>query len=257
MERHIKHHRYQAKLKHPAYRQVEHRPWPLPQKRPLLSQVWRNLLFIHWEVDLEQIRKAIPKPLEIDTFDGKAWIAIVPFDMQGVTFYGLPSVSWLSDFPEINVRTYVKLGEKPGVWFFSLDVPSKLAVWSARTFFHLPYRYASVETIEKSGSIHYRHRIRDTIHFEAHYRPTDPVEAKAGSFEIWATERYCLYCQSKAGSIYRTEVQHPQWPLYTADFDLINNTLLGNWHVGNPHPSVLFSKHIDVLAYAPERIIPA
>ena len=252
MELPIKNHK--RKTMHPAYQQVAHRPWPLPTRRPLLSQVWNNLLFIHWRMDLGQVRQVVPEPLEIDTFNGEAWIAIVPFDMKGVTFYGLPPISKLSDFPEINVRTYVKFDNKPGVWFFSLDVPSKLAVWSARTFFHLPYRYAEVDVTEQGERIHYQHKMNDNIEFEAYYHPTDPADAKTDSFETWATERYCLYCQSKAGHIYRTEVQHPKWPLYKAELNLVSNRLLKNWHVGEQHPSVLFSKHIDVLAYTPERI---
>ena len=126
------------RYKHPAFKQLDHRPWRLPQRRPLLSQVWKNLLFLHWEVDYDKVRAATPESLEIDRFDGKAWIAVVPFDMNQVTFYGFPALSYLSNFPEINVRTYVKRDGKPGVWFFSLDVPSQFAIWAARTFFELP-----------------------------------------------------------------------------------------------------------------------
>ena len=244
----------QRSSNHPALKQLSHRPWPLPKKRPLLSQVWQDLVFIHWEVSFVQIRAAVPQPLDIDTYNGKAWIAIVPFDMKKVTFKGIPPISALSDFPEINVRTYVKYKGKPGVWFFSLDIPSKFAVWVARTFFHLPYRYGTVQVTEKNDDIHYQHQVGKAA-FKAHYKPVKLISKGASLFETWATERYCLYCKSKRGHLYRTEVQHQEWPLQQAEINIQTNTLLENWDLGSQHPSVLFSKHLDVLAYAPERLV--
>lgn len=236
--------------KHPAFRQTDHRPWPLPTKSWLLCQRWLNLAFIHWEINPAQIRAQIPAELEIDLYDGKAWIAVVPFDMKGVTLRGLPAVSFVSDFPEINVRTYVEHEGKKGVWFFSLDAPKKFAVWTARAFFHLPYRHAEVEVIERGQSIEYSHKM-DHCAFEASYQPIGACNNDKDSFESWATERYCLYCQSKRGQVYRTEVQHPKWPLEKAEISIRQNTLLNSFEIGEQHPSVLFSKSIDVVAYPP------
>lgn len=241
---------------HPAFSQTDHRPWPLPSQRPLLSQRWLNLLFIHWQVNETQLRAKIPEPLEIDRYDDKAWIAVVPFDMKGVTFNGLPAVRALSDFPEINVRTYVTYQGKPGVWFFSLDVPKQFAVWAARTFFHLPYRHAKVEVIEEAQAIHYKHKMPNAS-FEATYQPQSKKSFKVDTFEHWATERYCLYCQNKRGHLYRTEVHHPKWPLQYAILSIQENTLLKGWKLGAQHPSVLFSKHLDVVAYAPQKVFEA
>ncbi|MDA0347288.1 MAG: DUF2071 domain-containing protein [Verrucomicrobia bacterium] len=235
---------------HPAFNQTDHRPWPLPEGSWLLSQRWLNLAFIHWEIDPAQLRSKIPAQLEIDLFEGKAWIGIVPFDMKGVTFRGLPPVSAFSDFPEINVRTYVECEGKKGVWFFSLDVPKQFAVWTARTFFHLPYRRAKVEVIEQGQSVYYSHHMKHCA-FEATYKPTQTHQWDKNSFETWATERYCLYCQSKRGQLYRTEVHHPQWPLEKAEISFQKNTLLDDFEIGNQHPSVLFSRSIDVIAYPP------
>jgi len=240
---------------HPAFAQIDHRPWPLPQKKHLLDQTWLDLAFIHWEVAYDQMRARIPEPLEIDTFDGKAWIGIVPFDMQGVTFRGLSAISALSNFPEINVRTYVTFGGKPGVWFFSLDVPSSLAVWAARRFFHLPYRRAQVHIHHRGDdSVDYRHTLPGA-EFAANYRPLAKADADQDAFAHWATERYCLYCRSNKGRIYRTEVQHPQWQLDVADITIHRNTLLDPFEVGECHPSVLYAKQIQVVAYAPERVV--
>jgi len=240
-------------LDHPAFSQVDHRPWALPNKKWLLTQTWMNLLFLHWEIDIDDLRARIPDQLEIDVHHGKAYIAIVPFDMKGVTFRNFPKISYFSDFPEINVRTYVTHQGKPGVWFFSLDVPRRFAVWAARTFFHLPYRYGRVAVDDSGASIHYHHRV-DQEAFSAQYRPIEKVTPTADSFETWATERYCLYCQSKRGALFRTEVHHPRWPLQTASIEVNENSLLDRFNIGPQHPSVLFSKRIEVVAYSPERI---
>ncbi|QXD23596.1 DUF2071 domain-containing protein [Opitutia bacterium ISCC 51] len=236
--------------KHPAFVQTDHRPWPLPNGNWLLSQQWLNLAFIHWEIDPDQLRAEIPSELTLDLYDGKAWIGIVPFDMKGVTFRGLPAIAPLSEFPEINVRTYVEYKGKKGVWFFSLDVPKQFVAWTARTFFHLPYRRAQVEVILRDQSVHYSHQMKHSA-FEATYKPTQTCHWDNDSFEIWATERYCLYCQSKRGQLYRTEVHHPQWPLEKAEISFQKNTLLNDFEIGDQHPSVLFSRSIDVIAYPP------
>ncbi len=240
-------------LNHPAFQQTSHRPWPLPAGKWLLTQTWLDLAFIHWEIDYDDLRARIPAELEIDTYDRKAWIAIVPFDMKGVTFRGCPKWSPLSDFPEINVRTYVTYQGKPGVWFFSLDIPKKFAVWAARTFFHLPYRFGGVSTSDYSGTIQYESQVKDEF-FKATYCPVGKSTWDPSSFEKWSTERYCLYCQSKHGTLYRTEVHHAEWPLEVANLDVDRNSLLTNFKIKERHPSVLFSKRIDVVAYPPERL---
>ena len=105
-----------------------------------MRQEWLDLVFLHWEITPQEIRPHLPRGVELDLYDGTAWLGIVPFDMKGVTRRGFPAPRWLSDFPEINVRTYVSVDGKAGVWFFSLDVPSRLAVWGARTFSHMKMR---------------------------------------------------------------------------------------------------------------------
>jgi uncharacterized protein YqjF (DUF2071 family) len=104
-----------------------------------MAQSWHDLLFAHWTVDTAMLRPHIPAKLEIDTFDGQAWLGIVPFSVTGVRLRWTPPLPWLSAFPELNVRTYVTAQEKPGVWFFTLDAANALAVAAARLTFHLPY----------------------------------------------------------------------------------------------------------------------
>jgi uncharacterized protein YqjF (DUF2071 family) len=128
-----------------------HRPWPLPMGSWVMAQTWHDLLFAHWPVDTQRLRTLIPEPLEIDQFDGQAWLAVVPFRMSGIRLRWTPAVPWLSAFPELNVRTYVKSGGRPGVWFFSLDAGNALALAIARAWFHLPYYRARMCCFERHG----------------------------------------------------------------------------------------------------------
>src|SRR5260370_21119247 len=146
---------------HPSLRSLAHRPWALPTGPWVMAQKWHDLLFAHWAVAAEAIRRLIPKNLELDTFQGQAWIGIVPFTMSGVRLRGTPGLPWLSTFPELNVRTYVTAGGKPGVWFFSLDAVNPLAVELARFWFHLPYFRARMSSRNKSEGIEYFSRRDD------------------------------------------------------------------------------------------------
>src|SRR6266404_10006502 len=119
--------------------EVAHRPWPMPAGPWAMAQSWHDLLFAHWQVDAAALRPLLPPQLQIDTFGGSAWLAVVPFRMTGVRLPGTPALPWLSAFPELNVRTYVTCDGEPGVWFFSLDAGNALAVAIARAWFHLPY----------------------------------------------------------------------------------------------------------------------
>ena len=236
---------------HPAFEQTDHRPWPLPNRNWLLKQQWNHLLFIHYALDAEQVRAMIPEPLEIDRYDGRAWLGVVPFDMKGVGLRGLPTLPSLSDFPEINLRTYVTYKGKPGVWFISLDVPHRIPVYIARTAFHLPYYYSHVRIATSGTWTQYNHRREDQI-FRARYRPLKPVQFEEGSFETWATERYCLYSQSASGNLYRAEVQHKRWPLQLAEMELEENTMLSGFDTSEAHPSLLYSESLEVVAYRPQ-----
>jgi uncharacterized protein YqjF (DUF2071 family) len=117
---------------HPVLEAVAHRPWPLPSGPWIMAQTWHDLLFAHWSVRSETLRRLVPSELALDTFDGSCWVAVAPFHMSGIRLRGLPALPGLSRFPELNVRTYVTLGGKPGVYFFSLDAGSLPAVWAAR-----------------------------------------------------------------------------------------------------------------------------
>src|SRR5882762_4858763 len=124
-----------------------------PAGWPIMHQKWGKLLFMHWRIDEKLLRPLIPASLSIDTFDGSAWIAVVPFTMWGIRASFLPPIPVTSAFHELNVRTYVHLDGVPGVWFFSLDAANRLAVWGARTFYHLPYFKADMSLRQEGNTI--------------------------------------------------------------------------------------------------------
>src|SRR5215217_5192054 len=154
--------------------QTSHRPWPPPRGRWLQAQTWRDLLFAHWAVDPDALRPAVPAQLPIDTFDDRAWIAVTPFEVSGLRLHGMPALPRLSRFAETNVRTYSTIDGKPGIWFFSLDAASLLAVIGARLTYALPYFHARMSIERRAdGEIAYStSRTGRAATLRARYRPS-------------------------------------------------------------------------------------
>jgi len=206
------------------------------------------------------MRTLVPQELEVDCFDGQSWIGIVPFRMSGVRLRGTPSLPGLSAFPELNVRTYVRLERKPGVWFFSLDAGSRVAVEVARGWFHLPYFSAGMSARSHAAEITYRSRRTDrrggAAQLEARYGPSgEPFQAQAGTLEHFLTERYCLYARRPAGGLLRAEIHHAPWLLEKASATFQQNTMtLGLGIELRDEPLVHFSKLQEVVVWAPEEV---
>jgi len=225
-----------------------------------MAQSWHDLLFTHWPVEAALLRPLLPPQLQIDTFEGCAWLAVVPFRMTGVRLRGTPSVPWLSAFPELNVRTYVTCGRKPGVWFFSLDASNSLAVVIARAWFHLPYFRARMTCAEHEGWIHYAsertHRGAPAASLKGRYRPVGRVFCpQPGTLEHFLTERYCLYTTNARAQIIRGEIHHPPWPLQPAEAELARNSMTGSLDITlTPHPLLHFARRQDVLVWPPRKI---
>lgn len=239
-----------------------HRPWPMPDRPWIMAMQWHHLLFAHWPVEPEVIRAHVPAALAVDTFDGEAWIGIVPFVMRGVHPRGVPSVPGISAFPEINVRTYVTTGDRPGVWFFSLDAANALAVALARARFHLPYFNADMAcTVTAGEGVTYgsmrTHPGSRAAAFNARYRATgEPYLAEHGTLEHWLTERYCLYAADPEGSLYRTDVHHKPWPLQPASAEIAQNTMTLAHGINLPYtpPLLHYAERLDVVAWGAELI---
>ena len=237
-----------------------HRLWPLPSRPWIMAQSWHDLLFAHWEIDAAKLRPHIPAQLEIDTFEGKAWLGIVPFRMSGVRLRWTPALPWLSAFPELNVRTYVTTQGKPGVWFFSLDAANAAAVIAARLSFHLPYFRARMTCSEVDGWTQYKsertHPDAPAASFEGRYRPAgEHFEPQPGTLAHFLTERYCLYAAAGQG-IYRGEIHHPVWRLHPAEVEFTRNSMseAANLAVSVEKHLLHFARRQDMVAWAPQRI---
>ncbi len=236
--------------------EVAHRPWPLPDGPWFMTQSWHDLLFAHWPVDARALQETLPAGLPLDTYEGQAWLGIVPFHMTNVAPRGVPSVPFVSAFPELNVRTYVTLHGKPGVYFFSLDAGSSLAVAAARTLFHLPYHAAAMRVEERDGGIAF-HSARETkmegaAEFAATYRPVGPVQRPVpGTLEHFLTERYCLYTLDAAFRAKRLEIHHAPWPLQAAEARITINTMADAAGIRLPAtaPRLHFAKRQDMVAW--------
>jgi len=227
---------------------------------------WHDLLFAHWRVDLAQMRRWIPEGIEIDTFDGTPWIGIVPFRMTGVAPRYLPNLPFISSFPELNVRTYVSVDGKPGVWFFCLEASNPLAVRVARNLFHLRYMDARIgmkncgelntgKWIEYSSQR--THRGEPSANFEVDYRPLGPAfQPEPGTLEQFLTSRYCLYSANAKGDIFRGEINHDPWELREAQAIIKQNTMT-DWlgiQLPDEPPLLHYAKRTDALAWTIKKL---
>ena len=230
-----------------------------------MAQTWYDLLFAHWPVPVEALRPLIPAGLELDTYEGRAWLAVVPFGMRGIYLRRLPLRTPLySRFLELNVRTYVTAGGKAGVWFFSLDAANPGAVAVARRWYHLPYYFARMSLRRADGGwIEYASR---RVHpgapgarFAGRYRPVgEPYRAEAGSLEHWLTERHCLYAADRRGRLYRGDIDHAPWPLQPAEAEIRVNTMARPHGIALPDtaPLLHFARRLDVRAWALAPVAP-
>jgi uncharacterized protein YqjF (DUF2071 family) len=231
--------------------------------RPVMYQLWRKLSFLHWKVDPESLIKLIPDSLELDRFDGSAYVGLVPFTMRGVRPAYAPAIPPLSNFHETNVRTYVRYrGGDPGVWFFSLDAANAIAVGIARAWFKLPYYYAKmhVSKIDREDSLESTFE-GTTIAYDSTRLnpfgarcsvatiPYGPVRrAERDSLDHFLIERYVLYA-TRGGSLYRGRVRHSPYPIRSARVERCEETLIAAAGIDRPAgspPIVHYSSGVDV-----------
>ena len=212
---------------------LDHRPYPLPRGPWVMRQTWLDLLFAHWPVPAERLVSVIPRGLALDTWEGQAWVSVVAVGMRGVRPRLLPALPGLSAFVQLNVRTYVTSGGRPGLWMFSLDASNRPSVGLARRVFGLPYYHAAVELRRSGGAAGetFACRSRRTDRrggpavFEARYRPVGPALRRGvDALDGWLAERYCLYAL-RSGALLRADVHHLPWPLQPAEADVAVNTL--------------------------------
>ena len=195
-----------------------------------MRQWWGKLLFMHWPVPASVLRPLVPPQLSIDTFDGQAWVGVVPFRMWGVRASFAPPLPGLSVFNELNVRTYVHHRGVPGVWFHSLDIDSAVATWGARRFFYLPYHQAEMSLRQQGNRIDYSSSRIQKDAPPASFRGSWTIggrlpSSEPDSLEFFLTERYCLYAVEDE-QLYRCRIYHEPWPLRAAEVGDYESTML-------------------------------
>jgi uncharacterized protein len=203
--------------------ELGHRPWPLPEGSWLQGQTWCDLLFAHWRVPAEKLRRVMPPTLPLHLYDdGSAWLGITPFVVKGLRPRGTPPLPWVSHFAELNVRTYVELDGKPGIYFFSLDAARRAAVIAARRVYRLPYFHARLRADRVGARIDYESKRIDSsgapAAFRAQYSPAG--EITDDPLARWLAERYCAYTVDENARPLRIDIHHPPWPLQPAEGEL-------------------------------------
>ncbi len=237
---------------------TEHRPWPLPQSPWVMTQRWNDLLFAHWPLPAAKLTPLLPEGLVADTFDGSAWVGVVPFWMDQVRFRVLPPLPGANRFPELNLRTYVldRHTNQPGVYFFSLDAANPFAVGAARMFFHLPYYWARMK-IDRGGEgreVQYSSErlLSRPAHFRARYRSLGQPCIKGG-LESFLTDRYALFTV-RGRELVRVNIHHLPWPLELAEaeFETIDLPRAHGIRLPDTKPLLQYSRELVVYIWAAE-----
>ena len=234
---------------------TDHLPFPMPERKHSLNQNWKSLTFMHWEVSPDFLRKYLPDDLEIDLFEGKAYVGTIPFRMEKVRPRFLPPISFISNFPEFNIRTYVKKNGKSGVFFLTLDAQSHITCYYAPLAYSLPYRYAKCkfETNEEGGFIWQSKRKEDGVSLKGQSYSNGPIlQAEKGSLEEFLFERYCLYVYHE-GKTCRAYTYHEPWKFRVGEVEIIENTLTDSYDLGIKRilkPDLVYvSEGVEVLTW--------
>jgi uncharacterized protein YqjF (DUF2071 family) len=235
----------------------------------MMTQRWNDLLFAHWPVPASSIAPLLPEGLQVDSFQGSAWLGVVPFWLDRIKVRGLPPIPGMRSFPDLNVRTYVRDEHTgtPGVYFFSLDASNLLAVAVAHTFFHLPYHWAEMsldQRSEREFSFYSRRRFSSRqVIFKARYRGLGPTrklaEGNMGTLEYFLLERSCLFTRNRAGQAVRSSLHHVPWPLEEAEAEIERNDLAEAIGIKLPdqEPVLHYSRRLAVYIWPAELVRPA
>ena len=224
---------------------TEHRPFPLPEGRWKYYQQWNNALFLHWKVEEACLRHLIPPQLNIHKVDGDAYVSMVAFRMEQIRPRGLPALRWISDFDELNIRTYVEKGGKTGVYFLRIEAAKAQSVWVANRLSGLPYQQAAFTV---SGSCYVVENRAKGSFVRADFQVGKRLAHK-GTLDQGLTERYCLFLEQNR-QLYRYDIHHREWPVHEATLTgLALDYPLGPLRLSGTPDLVRYSPGVEVLAW--------
>ena len=229
-----------------------------PHGSPIMQQAWENLLFLHWPMDPAVLRPLIPECLEIDLFEGQAWVSVTPFELNDLRALTLPAIPGLSSFTELNVRTYVVHNGQPGLWFFSLDASKLLPAIAARVFFMLPYFKAQMDYSAGGNAFAFSSKriVPPDAEFEATWRTGQRLRAPdTDSLAFFLVERYCCYALG-GPRLFQIRIYHHPWILVEAEAQVEKSTMFSAAGLPEPGTTPLahFSEPLEVEIWAPTAI---
>ena len=229
---------------------------PNPVKRAVMTQRWTDLAYLHWEYEPSVIQAMLPAGLEVDTFEGSAYVGLIPFSMRDVGLPKLPPVPYFGSFPEVNVRTYVKRNGIPGVWFFSLDVNRLAPALVARTTYLLPYCWGKAlnELVGSTLSTSVRRRWPDVASTKIEVQVGAKIE-QPDELSNFLTARWGLYSKGIGSSLMYAPVDHEPWTLHSASLTHLEDSLIVRAGIPAPtgEPHVMFSPGVSVRIGMPHR----
>jgi uncharacterized protein len=234
----------------------DHRPWPVPPTAWAMAQTWTDVLFLHWPAAPAIVKRLLPRGLRLDTIEDTAWIGITAFRVTGARLRGAPAVPAVSDFAEVNVRTYVTVDDKPGVFFLSLDAASAISLLGGRAWYALPYFFANATIRRRAGAVDFSSVRQQSgapaATFVVKYRSAGPVPTPRRDLVRWFTERYCVYTFDGV-RLARAEIHHEPWPVQWAEAVIKRNTLIAA--VGVPvatQPAIVhYAAGVEAIVWPP------
>ena len=234
---------------------TKHRPWGLPTTPWKFYQEWRDAIFLHYKVDKDLLKQFIPIDLELDIFDGDAWVSVVAFTMIKARPKNLPSFSPISDFHEVNIRTYVRKGDKAGVYFLSIEASKFLSTLIAKNVSGLPYRSSNISR-EKLKTFTSRNSYYNDLLLIEYKVEQNSSKTKFDKSDLdkWLTEKYALF-QDYQNALIKYEIHHSEWPLNKIEiknFDIRYDRFASL--INNKPDLVHYSDGVQVIAWDKEHI---
>jgi uncharacterized protein YqjF (DUF2071 family) len=237
-----------------ALEETDHRPWPVPDHAWVLAQTLDDQLFVHYRVPRDSLEALLPKGLQLDEHSGSAWLGVTPFAVTGSRLRGTLPLPLVSDYLQVNVRTYVTRDEKPGIWFFSLEASNRLAVEAGRRLHRVPFSHAAISCRRRGERFVFESAREDGKTFSARYEPVGkPARPELGSVEHFLTERYCMYA-AHGGRLLRGEIHHRPWRLRPAEADIELNGIAPSGVAPTGEPLLHFSAREDMLLWPLEGV---